>query len=215
MKLYYNPLSPYSQKAMIAFYEKGLDYEAELVDLGSAEARQAYLKIHPLGKVPMLKSSEDWSVPESTTIIEYLDDKFPDTVRLIPAGGGDAARQVRLMDRMADLYLNDPVRELMFQTYGFKPVSEDESARAHRYVESMYEHYDQRLANQDWICGAFSMADCATIPPLFYAETLVPFSDRPNLQRYWERAKQRPSYARVLSEFKPVWQSFTSRAAAE
>lgn len=215
MKLYYNPMSTYSHKAMIAFNEKGLTYEPELVDLGSSEARQAYLKIHPFGKVPMLKPSEDWSVPESTTIIEYLDDKFPDTVRLIPAGDGDAARQVRLMDRMSDLYLNDPVRELMFQKYGFKPVNEDEAARARLYINGMYEHYDKRLASQDWICGGFSMADCATIPPLFYAEMIAPFADRPNLQRYWERAKQRPSYAKVLKESVPVWEGFTKRAAAE
>src|SRR6478752_208925 len=103
MKLYYNPMSSYSQKAMIAFNEKGIEYEPELVDLMSPEAREAYEKIHPLGKVPLFKPSDDWSVPESTTIIEYLDDKFPDTPRMIPAGGGDAARQVRLMDRMADL----------------------------------------------------------------------------------------------------------------
>ena len=26
MKLYYNPISTYSQKALIAFYEKGIDF---------------------------------------------------------------------------------------------------------------------------------------------------------------------------------------------
>src|SRR5262245_3616070 len=111
MKLYYNPLSTYSQKVMIAFNEKGIAYTPEFVDLGSPEARAAFGKISPLGKVPFLKPSEDWQVPESTSIIEYLEDKFPDRRRLIPHGGGDAARQVRFMDRMSDLYYNDPVTE--------------------------------------------------------------------------------------------------------
>jgi len=213
MKLYYNPMSSYSQKAMIAFNEKGIEYEPELVDLMSPEAREAYEKIHPLGKVPLFKPSDDWSVPESTTIIEYLDDKFPDTPRMIPAGGGDAARQVRLMDRMADLYLNDPTRELMFQKHGFKP--ENEAQRANRYIQGMYEHFDKRLANQEWVCGTFSMADCATIPPLFYAQMIAPFNDRPNLQRYWERAQKRPSYAKVMKEFLPIWEGFTVRTAAQ
>jgi glutathione S-transferase len=35
MKLYYNPLSTYSQKVMIAFNEKGLAYEPEIVNLMS------------------------------------------------------------------------------------------------------------------------------------------------------------------------------------
>ncbi|MSQ92474.1 MAG: hypothetical protein EXR87_06020 [Gammaproteobacteria bacterium] len=30
-----------------------------------------------MGKVPYFEPSEDWHVPESTSIIEYLEDKFP------------------------------------------------------------------------------------------------------------------------------------------
>ena len=44
MKLYWFPLSPYSQKALIALEEKGAKYELELVELGNPEARAAYEK---------------------------------------------------------------------------------------------------------------------------------------------------------------------------
>jgi glutathione S-transferase len=215
MKLYYNPLSSYSQKVMIAFNEKGLAYEPELVDLTSAEGRAAYEKINPLGKVPFLKPSADWQVPESTSIIEYLEDKFPNTPRLIPAAGGDAARQVRFMDRMADLYFNEPVVELLFQQFGFRPRDEEKVARSRKYIGMTYGHYESRLAKQSWLCGeAFSMADCAAIPVLFYAQYVMPFDTYPALSAYWQRALQRPSYVKVRAEFGPIWQGLMSKRSA-
>lgn len=206
MKLYYNPLSTYSQKVMIAFNEKGLAYEPETVNLMSPDSRAAYEKVNPICKVPFLKASGDWVVPESTTIIEYLDDKFPKTPRLIPAAGGDAARQVRFMDRMADLYFNDPIVELLFQKLGFRAQDEERAARSRKYIDVSYGHFDKRLKAQAWMCGdTFSMADCAAIPALFYAQVVSPFESHANVLAYWRRAQQRPSYAKVRAEFEPIW----------
>src|SRR5256885_524497 len=180
MKLYYNPLSTYSQKVMIAFNEKGIAYTPEFVDLTSLDARAAYENVSPLGKVPFLKPSEDWQVPESTSIIEYLEDKFPDKPRLIPQGGGDAARQVRFMDRMSDLYYNEPVVELLLQHIGFRAKDDERARRARNYVEMTHSNWDKRLASQLWMCGAnFSMADCAAIPAMHYAQIVAPFTMHP------------------------------------
>jgi len=215
MKLYYSPLSTYSQKVLIAFHEKGIAYEPEVVNLASPEARAAYEKIHPLGKVPFLKPAPDSQVPESTAIIEYLEDEFPDTPRLIPAAGGEAARQVRYMDRMADLYLDEPVVELLFQKIGRRARDEERAARARKYVGITYGYLERHLAGRNWVCGdAFSMADCALIPPLFYAQMVQPFDTHPNIAAYWKRAQQRPSYARVRAEFEPIWNGMMSQRAA-
>jgi len=215
MKLYYNPLSTFSQKVMIAFNEKGIAYEPVVVNLQSPEERAAYEQIYPLGRVPFLKPSEDHQVPESTSIIEYLEDKFPETCRLIPQGGGDAARQVRFMDRMADLYFDEPVVELLFQQFGFRAKDEEKATRARKYVALTYAHWDKRLASQTWMCGdAFSMADCAAIPALFYAQTVAPFSSHPHVVTYWQRAQQRPSYAKVKAEFAPIWNGMLAQNRA-
>lgn len=215
MKLYYNPLSTYCQKVMIAFYEKGIDCDREIVNLMSPEGRAAFEKISPIGKIPYLKPSADWQVPESTSIIEYLEDKFPNTTRLIPVAGGDAARQVRFMDRMADFYLNDPVTELLFQKFGYRQPNEEAAARARKFVNVSYTHYEQRLSSQSWICGeTFSMADCAMIPPLYYAQLAAPFEAFPNVIAYWKRAQKRPSYAKVKAEFEPIWQGMLEKNAA-
>lgn len=214
MKLYYNPLSTYSQKVMIAFNEKGITYTPEVVDLMSPEGRAAYEQVNPFGKVPFIKPSEDWRVPESTSIIEYLEDKFPDKPRLIPAGG-DAARQVRFMDRMSDLYYNDPVVELLFQQIGFRAKDEDRAARARKHIATTYSHWDKRLASQPWMCGdSFSMADCSAIPAMYYAQNIAPFAAHPNVLAYWQRALKRPSYVKVTDEFEPIWKGMLSQEVA-
>lgn len=211
MKLYYNPLSTYSQKTIIAFNEKGITYEPMIVDLMTPDGRAAYEKIYPIGKVPFLKASEDWEVPESTMIIEYLEDNFPATPRLIPEGGGEAARQVRFMDRMSDLYFNDPVVELLFQQFGFRAKDDERAARARKYVAMTYAHWNKRLGSQTWLCGnSFSMADCSAIPAIFYAQIVASFDDHPNVVSYWQRVQERGSYAKVKSEFEPIWQGMTT-----
>jgi glutathione S-transferase len=212
MKLYYNPLSTYSQKALIALYEKGIDFTPEFVDLASQEARAAFQKVNALGKVPFLLADDGWQVPESTSIIEYLDEEFPDSPPLIPRSGRGAARQVRFMDRLTDLYFNDPVVDLLFQQIGFRPRDDEKAERSRRYVQLTYSHWDKRLASQPWLCGAaFTMADCAAIPCLYYAQTVAPFGSYANISAYWQRALSRPSYKRVLAEFEPIWKKMSQR----
>lgn len=212
MKLYYNPLSTYSQKALIAFHEKGIAFEPQVVDFFSPEGRAAFEKVNPLGKVPFFKPRDDWDVPESTSIIEYLEDEFPGTPHLIPPGGGFAARQVRFMDRMGDLYLNEPIVELLFQKIGFRPKDEARAAKMQKLATLSYRAMDGLLASRTWLCGdSFSMADCAAIPPLFYASIPLPFDAYPNLVAYWRRANERPSYAKVRAEFEPIWSGLMNK----
>lgn len=216
MKLYFNPLSTYSNKVMIAFNEKGLKYEPELVVLMTPEGRAAYEAINPIGKIPFLKPSEDWQVPESTSIIEYLEDNFPNTPELIPHDDRGAARQVRFMDRMSDMYYNDPIVELLFQQMGFRAKDEEKAAHARKYAEMSYAHWDKRLASQSWMCGErFTMADCAAIPAMVYASVAgVPFDAYPNVNAYWQRALQRPSYAKVHAEQQTTWNAMQAQRAA-
>jgi glutathione S-transferase len=212
MKLYYNPLSTYSQKVMLAFREKRIDYTPELVDLRSPDARAAYAKINTTGKVPFLLMDNGWQVPESTSIIEYLEEEFPDTPRLIPTTGRGGARQVRFMDRMADLYFNEPIVELLFQKLGLRPQDSERADRSRKYVQTTYAHWNRRLAAEPWLCGsAFTMADCAAIPALFYAQTVAPFTSHSNVAAYWQRALERPSYASVRQEFEPIWQGMLAQ----
>jgi glutathione S-transferase len=205
MKLHYFPLSTYSQKALIALYEKGTDFTLEMVDFLSAEGRAAYKKIYPLGKVPLLVRDDGWIVPESTIIVEYIEQHHQGGTKLIPADP-ELARRTRFMDRMFDLYVNDPFQVIFFDAR--KPEAERSPtavAAARERLDVMYEFLDKHLAKcGPWAVGeAFTMADCAAAPALTGARMVHPFDKHQNLMSYFGRLTERPSFARVLTETKP------------
>jgi glutathione S-transferase len=73
---------------------------------------------------------------------------------------------------------------------------------------------DKEVAVRTWAMGdAFSIADCAASPALFYANKVVPFgAAHANMAAYFERLTARPSFARVLREAEPYFAMFPQEA---
>lgn len=209
MKLYYNPISTYSQKTLMAFYEKGVDFTPEVVNLADPAAVEAYQQVNPYGKVPTLVLDDGWKIPESSIIIEYLDTHFDSGTRLIPEDK-DLARQTRFFDRLGDLYLNDPMVTLFFD--GLKPAEQREPARterARKTLDTTYRMMNQGFATRTWALGdTFSMADCAAAPALAALRQVYPYNDYPNLVAFATRVTERPSFQRVMQEALPAIQAF-------
>lgn len=213
MKFYYFPLSTYSQKTLIALHEKEVDFEPIHIDLRDPAQREKYRKVYPLGKIPLLVREDDWLVPESTIIIEYIDTHFDAGQQLIPEDR-DKARQVRFMDRMNDLYLNESITTLLFQSWKPEGNRDQERMDAARFRAGvMYDYLNKSLEGKDWLMGEFSMADCAAAPPLLYAQQVFPFDAHANIVTYWERLKTRPSYRKVLTEAQPYLNKLQESAA--
>lgn len=79
MELYHFGFSTCSQKVRLGFAEKGLDFESHEVNLMTGEQhRPDYVKLNPHHVVPTL-IHDGHVVIESTLILHYLDDVFPDT----------------------------------------------------------------------------------------------------------------------------------------
>jgi glutathione S-transferase len=80
--LHQHPFASYCQKVLIALYELGLPFESVIVDDDAARVRHA--EMWPMGSIPVLRDeSADLTLPESTTIIEHLDENgrlFPDNL---------------------------------------------------------------------------------------------------------------------------------------
>lgn len=210
MKLYAHPVSAYSQKALIALYEKGIDFDLELVNLFDPAARADFKKMNPSGKIPLLVLDDGTRIPESTIIIQYLEDEFgAKGTRLIPADK-TLARQTRLHDRLFDLYMNEPMTTVFFD--GRKPEAEREPKRvaaAKAMLDGSYAAYDHHLVKHTWAVGdAFTMADCAAAPALGYLRMVYPFLDFKNLTAYANRLAERPSYERVLEQAMPFMKAF-------
>jgi len=205
LRLYFHPLSSFCQKVLTALYENGTPFEREVVNFMDPAENAAFRKLWPIGKFPLLRDeARDKLVPESTTIIEYLDRHFPGRTRLIPADP-DLAWGTRFWDRFLDLYVHLPMQKIV--TDRLRPQGRNDNygvGQAKQQIEIAYGLLDEHLRGSEWINEAdFSMADCAAAAPLRFADMMVPIGARKNLAAYLERLKARPSFARVWSEAEP------------
>jgi glutathione S-transferase len=211
LKLYYHPLSSFCWKVLIALYENDTPFTPVSVDLGNEAERAALLKLWPIGKFPVLRDeARDRTIPETSIIIEYLDNHYPGPVRFIPADI-DLARPTRLRDRFYDLYVHLPMQKIVgdrLRPSGSNDPFGVDEAKAR--IVSCYGMIDKEVATKTWAMGeAFTLADCAAAPALFYGNMVLPFGDaHKNLTAYFERLKARPSFARVLREAEPYFAMF-------
>ncbi|MDE2602888.1 MAG: glutathione S-transferase family protein [Bradyrhizobium sp.] len=211
LTLYFHPLSSFCWKALIALYENDTPFTPQPVNLADEAERAALLKMWPIGKFPVLRDeTRGQTIPETSIIIDYLDLYYPGPTRFIPADA-DLGRQTRLCDRFYDLYVHLPMQEIVgdrLRPQGAKDPHGVEEARAR--IQSCYGMIDKQMDNRTWATGeAFSLADCAAAPALFYADKVQPFGDEyQNLRLYFDRLKARPAFTRVLQEAEPYFKMF-------
>ena len=211
LTLYYHPLSSFCWKALIALYENDTPFTPVLVDLGNAESRAAFLKVWPIGKFPVVRDdARSQTVPEASIIIEYLARHYPGKTQLIPADGGHPLG-MRKWDRSLDLHLHMSMQRVVGEN--FRPADSKDPygvKQAQRLINTSLDMVEQEIALKQWIMGdAFTMADCAAMPALFYVNKIMPFGEtHPNTAAYLERLKARPSVARVLKEAEPYMKMF-------
>jgi glutathione S-transferase len=201
MKLYAHPFSSYSQKVLIALYENATPFEYRSLEDPSANAELESL--WALKRFPVLVD-EDCTLLESSTIIEHLQLHHPGRVRLIPEG--DAGVEVRMLDRIFDNYVMTPMQKIVLDRLRPEPHRDAYGVtQARGLLDRIYAWLDARLAGRAWGAGeAFSLADCAAAPSLFYADWAheIP-STHTNLRAYRARLLAHPSVARAVEEARP------------
>jgi glutathione S-transferase len=206
LKLYFHPLSSFCHKALIALYENDTPFEPHVVNLMDAAEAAAFKAIWPIGRFPVLRDdAKDRTIPESSIIIEYLDQHHPGRTRFLP-GDPELARETRMRDRFYDLYVNMPVGKIV--TDKLRPAGMNDAhgvQQAREQLQTALGLIEQDIAGKTWAMGdAFSMADCAAAPALFYADKVMPFAGtHKNTAAYIGRLMERASYARALKEAQP------------
>lgn len=204
MKLYAHPFSSYCQKALIALYENATPFDFHVISPEQPGNEAELARLWPLKRMPVLED-RGRAVFETTVIIEYLDQFHPGAVRFIPADPG-AAIEVRMLDRVFDNYVMTPMQTIVFDY--LRPAGSRDAfgvGQARQMLESAYAWLDQRLDGREWAAGkAFTLADCAAAPSLFYADWVQPIDARhTRLAAYRRRLLARASFARAVEEARP------------
>lgn len=203
LALYSHPLSSYCHKAKAALYEKGLAFEEKI--LADEKVAAEWIALWPIGRFPIL-THDGRTIFEATGIIEYVEARFPEAPRLIPADPL-AAAEVRMWDRFFDNYVATPQQRLVNIALGREHESGADAARA--ALDTAYRLLDERMRGREWVAGDFSMADCSAAPQLLYADwTHAIPKGFEALWAYRGRLLARPGYARALDEARPYRHMF-------
>lgn len=193
IQLYYALPSIYGRKVLAVLEEKGLDYKIEKMSFATQDhLKPEYLKINPNGEIPAL-IDEDITLYESTAIIEYLNDEYPEPP-LLPEDSAGRAR-ARMVEDYCDLHLFPA----LVRCYIKKALKKEELSDVDKQAVAVgFKRLEEYLGNQPFIAGKFSLADCAVMAAIATLEALpglpaaVPLSK--TFQDYASKLKKRASY---------------------
>lgn len=199
MKLYYAPASSYSQRVLIALYEKDISFISVEVNLFESSSREKYQKINPFAKIPTLETDNGEIIFEACIIIEYLERQFPQKPRLL---NPEHILEIRFVERIIDVYINCGREALFADTQ--RPLAMrggKEVIKKRKLLETACILLEDKLQHRTWLAGEeFSLADCAAAPTLAYLRLVYDYQHLPNLTDYVKRLEARPSVAKVQSE---------------
>jgi glutathione S-transferase len=186
LQLYSHPFAMYCWKPLIALYERGVEFEAKLV-----EDRTELAKLWAPAAIPLL-----------------VDDG--DAPPMLPAHADDQL-QVRIWDRVMDGYVSTPVQRIVGDA--LRPADAKDPygvAQAHAALDLAYNLLDGQLKERDsdgWLAtDDFSLADCSALPALHYADVLHELERGlyPALGAYYDRLLAHPASKRVIDDARPL-----------
>jgi glutathione S-transferase/RNA polymerase-associated protein len=199
--LYEHPLSPYAQKVKIALREKQVEFEPHIPDL-FAGGDQAFQAANPRHEVPALVDG-DTAVFDSTIILEYIEDRWPQPP-LLPSGAAARAR-ARMLEELCDTYF-EAINWAVFEVRVFQratgALADQLMARAAEQVAGVHAYLERQLGTQPYFNGEqFGWADLS-VTPLANAAALSgnASSEGSRVAAWLDRVRQRPSVAQTLAE---------------
>ena len=205
MDLFYGQVSGNSARAVFGLTEAGVAFTPRLIDPRRGENRTpAYLAVNPMGKIPALQDGE-FRLWESNAINGYAAEKSPESNLLPKTLQGRAGVQRWLFFQAGHVTpacvplfraTNARMQEF-WQTKGDPVAAENGRKELLRWLPVL----ESALVDQEWLEGAFSLADIAYAPHLWLiAEGGFDLGPYPALGRWLTRLLARPAWlsARAL-----------------
>ena len=207
-RLYHLWLSPFCRKVRVVLGEKRLDFAMTVEKVW--ERRDDFLALNPTGEVPVLVEPDGVPLAESSAIVEYLDEVYPEPTLF---GKSPLTRaEVRRLVAWFDLKFHDEVtinfvdEKIMKRFLG---LGEPSSAAIRAGTNNIHHHLDYLAwisEERRWLAGDdFSLADIAAAAHLSCVDYLgdVPWDDHPPAKDWYARVKSRPSFQPLLGDHIP------------
>jgi len=198
--LYYAP-GACSMAAHIVLEESGEKYEPIKVDLAGGEQRtEAYLKINPQGRVPVLRLDTGEPLAENTAILPYLGKRFG----LWPADATGEAKALSTIGYFAGsvhpahAHVGRPERYTADQS-AYPGIKEMGLKTFHGYLKQI----DGKLAGREWLGDKYSVLDPYGF--VFYTWGVrreLPMAEMKNYTAFKDRMLKREAVQKVAADEK-------------
>ena len=191
--------TPNGWKIPIMLEECGLPYRIVPVNIGKGEQMAPdFLAISPNNKIPAIVDPDGpggtpISIFESGAILQYLGRK---TGCLYPSD-----ERVRTVVDQWLFWQVGGLGPMLGQAHHFRIYAQEKIPYAiERYTEEakrLYGVLDRRLADHEYLAGAYSIADIACLPwAKFHEKQGVAIGDRPHVRRWLDALLARPAVQR-------------------
>ncbi len=206
-----------SQRILWLLEELGVEYEVKRYerDKKTSLAPPELLKIHPLGKSPVITDG-DITVAESGAITEYLAENYGDH-RLLPAAGTPQRLQHTYWLHYAEgTFMPYMVFSLIMNRIKTAPMPFFAKPIAKGIVSKVYESFltpnttrnlkfmEQALTDNTWFCGdTFTAADTMMSFPVEAAAARADMTNYPKMKAFLQTIHARPAYQRALEKGGP------------
>jgi glutathione S-transferase len=200
LTLYYGP-GACSMAAHIVLEESGEKYQPKRMDLAKGEQRtEAYLKMNPLGRVPLLQLDNGEPLAENTAILPFLGKRFS----LWPTDPVAEAKALSLIGffassvHAAHAHVGRPERYSADQS-AYPGIKEQGLKTFHGYLKQI----DGMLAAREWFGDRYSVLDPYGL--VFYTWGVrreLPMGELRNYTAFKDRMTKRQAVARVLEDEK-------------
>lgn len=200
--------TPNGHKITIFLEEAALRYRILPVNISAGDQfKPEFLKISPNNRIPALVDHDPIepgppvSVFESGAILVYLAEK---TGRFLPK---DLRGRVEVLQWL--FWQMGGLGPMAGQNHHFSQYAPEKITYAiERYVKEtsrLYAVLDKRLADREFVAGAYSIADMAAYPWIVPHERQGQMlGDFPNLRRWFERIRERPAVKRAYARAQEI-----------
>lgn len=184
--------TPNGRKVSIMLEECGLAYAAHPIDISKGEQfAPEFLKISPNNRIPAIVDGETKrSIFESGAILMYLAEK---TGKFWPT---EADRHWQTVEWL--MWQMGGVGPMFGQVHHFVKYNQGKAPYAEeRYLKEakrLYSVLNQRLSNNEYLAGEYSIADIATWPWVSRFEwQTIDLNEYPHVTRWYKTIAARPA----------------------
>jgi glutathione S-transferase len=199
MRLHDSKTAPNPRRVRIFLAEKGIEVPTVEVDIGKREnATAEFLRLNPLGRLPVLELDDGSAIAESVAICRWFEEQQPR-----PNLFGDTAREraeVEMWERRMEFEVFLPISMTFRHTHAFfrgrYPQVAEWGEECRRHAEHSLRWLDRELAAHEFIAGPrFTIADITALCAIDFGRVcgIRIAAEQENLKRWHAGVSARPS----------------------